>query len=295
MNFINDLLLMVRSYFTLRGIQIPEDDNLEKTLLLYLNSISKLVSAKPRNIQPSKEFSDKRSRLNSEDQIAISEILEKIKSGNDFEGHLSQKAFNPEDNDLLLNDWKINHLHISNKKKSASDFFYELANLLLFIFFSPECAYLIDIRPHKERYVFAKKELIKILYSNWPEILEPYRLWGVGPDSLNLNEENRQKFRNLGLNRMITIEDKVYVPIGGGISSNGTNIMDVFEVDRILDQLPLIEKHFQDTNFEEIKNAFKANKIQIPPTIDLRLVGVGDTFVFRELFSGIQIHWNFGP
>ncbi|RHX83913.1 hypothetical protein [Leptospira stimsonii] len=165
--------------------------------------------------------------------------------------------------------------------------------LLLFIFFNPEFAYLIDIRPHNEDYVFAKKQLIEILYSNWPELLEPFRLRGIGRGSLEPNEENRQKLRKLGLNLMITIEDKVYAPIGGGMSSNGTNIMDVFEVDRMLDILPLIQKYFEDTNFNEIKTAFQDNNIPIPTKFELRLVGLGDGFVFREMSSGIQFHWNF--
>ncbi|WP_147456698.1 hypothetical protein [Leptospira stimsonii] len=128
MNFTNDLLLMARAYFTSRGIQIPDADKPDKILRLYLNSVSKLVSAQPRKVLSSKELSIKRSRLNLEDQNAITEILEKIKSGNNFEGHLSSYAFKQDYNDLLLNDWKINHFHISNKKKSPSDFFYKRAD-----------------------------------------------------------------------------------------------------------------------------------------------------------------------
>ena len=120
------------------------------------------------------------------------EIKDRLQKGEGVQPYLSKKAYELRP-DNLYNDWQIIHLHLGvvqgNKKKSKR------SNLTLRMYVENYKAYFICIEPHKS---YANSELLKIMYENWPEIIERHELKGV---TLNkeLSEDDIIKYRNKGI------------------------------------------------------------------------------------------------
>ena len=141
-------------------------DHVQDCLVDFLNLDMKLVKPNPRTVFKSKMLSQR--DLSPETTAAMDYIIEKIQKGLDITGHLSKQIFDPDKNDFLLNDWLIHHLHLSTTKADKTAKFYDRSKYLLFVGFNSYQAFIIDIRPHKEQNVFAKKELLEIIDNNWP-------------------------------------------------------------------------------------------------------------------------------
>ena len=99
--------------------------------------------------------------------------------------------------DPLLTDWAMHHLHISNTKKKPTNPFYDPSDWLLFAHVKPNDIYLVDIHPHTKTGidVFARKDLLKVLYRNWPEIMEPFELKGTPVGSKDLTNKEISTIR----------------------------------------------------------------------------------------------------
>lgn len=120
------------------------------------------------------------------------EIKDRLQKGEGVQPYLSKKAYELRP-DNLYNDWQIIHLHLGvvqgNKKKSKR------SNLTLRMYVENYKAYFICIEPHKS---YANSELLKIMYENWPEIIEGHELKGVTLDK-ELSEDDIIKYRNKGI------------------------------------------------------------------------------------------------
>ena len=155
-------------------------------LTYYLNWLNRLIEPRPRKVHQSKELLS--NPLSKNFSIPIADITQKIENGTNITCHLSdritcgyksanfgyrqvshkkknlrEKALNrKEDLDLLLNDWRIHHLHLSTNKKSNG---FVSGNELLLAIFTKSDAYLIDISTHGK---WADEHLIRVIVSNWP-------------------------------------------------------------------------------------------------------------------------------
>lgn len=120
------------------------------------------------------------------------EIKDRLQKGEGVQPYLSTKAYELRPDDLY-NDWQILHLHLGvvqgNKKKSKR------SNLTLRMYVENLKAYFICLEPHKS---YANSELLKIMYENWPEIIERHELKGITLDK-ELSEDDIIKYRNKGI------------------------------------------------------------------------------------------------
>lgn len=166
------------------------------------------------------------------DVIAV--IIKDIEQGKDLTKYLSRRVKigfelppNPAKKklnklchlDLLLNEWRIHHMHLSTTIKP--DGFVVGGKPLLFAMFIGEKAYLLDIANHKS---FEDDQLVKIAVSNWPsdqlfpEIKGIVRLEKTTPYST----DDRKQLRAAGISSFVPIDNRVYSP-PGGISAAGTS------------------------------------------------------------------------
>lgn len=187
----------------------------------YFNLMNRLVGVKPRKVLVSKDFN-----IPEGYEDAIQAIRVKIEKGEDINSHLSTSLLDSNYNDGLLNDWGIYHLHLGTKLKKIRNkgsrrkgVFVERTGPLLFMRFDKEKAYMINVMEHNN---WAKKEVIKIIHENWPESIEKYLMKGVQVVSPQLNDEAHEALRKHGITSMVQLEEGViYMPLGGGVASNG--------------------------------------------------------------------------
>lgn len=202
-------------------------------LAFYYNWRTRLISAHPRKVMRSDSFDKNPIVAQRSDVVAV--IVKDIEQGNDLTKYLSRRVqtgfglpLNPAKKklnslphlDLLLNEWRIQHLHLTTTVEA--DGFVERDDPLLFAMFMLGKAYLLDIGTHG---TFADDQLVEIAVSNWPSdqlFLEIKGILGLRGGS-PYSTEDRKQLRGAGIASFVQIGNQVFSP-PGGISTMGTSV-----------------------------------------------------------------------
>lgn len=226
MNWQEEIIRLIQEHYKNVGIKYNVTDDTHKCLVDFMNLEMKLIKPIPRAVFVSQELKSRRIPL--ENRRALSYIENKIRMGVDVTYHKNKGTLDPSYNDLLLNDWVIHHLHLSDTKAQNNQRFYDRTKYLLFAVFSPNQAFFIDIRSHGkngEPYVFAKKELLEILDKNWTGILTDYNTKDVINLVHNPTDEEIDRTRKNGVTFGATeINGRTIMNPGLGITTGGNNI-----------------------------------------------------------------------
>lgn len=267
MNFYKDLTRIAKNNLDRYDVNYADLSDDRRIVERWINVQLKLIKAAPRNVIKSTKIAAKQNDTNIRDALTIIET--KFKNGADVNPHLSKRIFRKDYTDCLFSDWGIYHLHLSTTIDGK--YFMKGSDWLLFAIIDRQDVYFVDIRPHDEQYVFAQKELLKIIHDEWPHILEPYRLRGITAGSAEVNNpEEIDKLRKGGVCVIQFIEDRCYAPMGGGITTAGTSGKVTIEVDNLYrmakNAMKFVENHKQEF-IAKIASALG----QVPAAIDFHL------------------------
>lgn len=261
MNFKNDLRELIVKEFDRYGIAYTHTNDVYKLLCNSLNIRQKLISTNIRKVHISNEL--KKRSIPKETKDICVELNAKFQKGDDVNPHLSKLIFKSDKPDLLLNDWRLHHIHLSNKKKNKSDFFFKRADFLLFALVGENNVYFIDIVGHKTTNVFSRKDLLRIINNNWPEILEP-RVMSINGSGSTYSDEDIDELRKAGINAVIEIDGKCILSPGGGTSSVGTNFHHTMQAKEILKRIEELESMVRNNSSKMVTNP--------PNTLDYKLL-----------------------
>lgn len=226
--FINDLDKIASSLIKTYGLRYERKvDNLSRPLLRWLDFRLRYVDPRPRKVYLSNQFPKVLPHAVHQGLIDFSimncvgtDINRQQGKGlilyNDTSG---KKAFRRTDN--LWADWGIHHFHLCPKKLFQKGYFSPRSDWLAFCFVRPSSIHLIDVRPHQEENIFSNDELIHILENSWPEIMQQHELKGITAEQ-GLSPKDRATLRRKGVTSFISIGEKVYAPLGMGITSAST-------------------------------------------------------------------------
>lgn len=165
-----------------------------------------------------------------------------IKNGDEkVRRYLSKMSIKGEKKDRMLIDYGVYHFHIGEEQMEKEKF-SKRSDYLLFVFLGKKYAYFIDIRKHNEKNLFKKKELLEILDNDYPNLLEAYVVKGT--PIIEYKEEDIIKIKKSNINTAIKINNKYIFPIMG-VTSNGSNIYDIIEANKQLNQLKILEEYFR--------------------------------------------------
>jgi hypothetical protein len=224
-------------------------------LVWFFNWLNRLIHPHPRQVFKSREYLFR--RLDAREQVLLDRLTDKIEAGTDVNPHLSRRIMQgyvgrkPEssgknlggrrDLDLLLNDWSIHHLHLS--ETVVSDGFVRRErdsdpDLLLFAIFREDSAYLVDVGLHG---AWADRRLVEISVRNWPDESLFLPLNGIIPPRQDPDRSERHTLRSIGVASPISVDGKAYV--GRGImSSAGTTMAAARQASRLRHSLSHISK-----------------------------------------------------
>lgn len=282
---------LVREHLTAVGVNHSAASNLEDALHLALNRGMKRVTPAARKVHRCKNFDDKFTQLDGPKQKAANAILEKIERGDDINGHLSKGIERAERADDLLADWGIHHLHVSDTKDKPTDRFFKRTEEVLFVLFRPTAAYCIDIHSHDSKThptIWTRQVLFETIASNWPELVEPYRIKGVSGLSKSVTDEMRKTLRP---NTLVTIEfnGAVYFPPGGGLSTANTPLQVGVDADHIMIWLEDIEERLKSKTDPALQEF--ATVVGVPmEKLDFALIADGpEHWVVVETKSNIPL------
>jgi hypothetical protein len=207
----SDWLEIIKTELQNEGHQTNHIDS-DKLSILYFTFQKKLIRPMCRTVLKSDVF-------NCPPHLAegLNVLEQKIIHGESLRPYLSRKLKNLDEQDGLLFDWGIYHLHLGTFIEA--DGFIERTGPLLYARFNDQSAYFINILTHG---AWTTQELLKIIHRNWPDSIRSYRLKDVIGVANKFEDNQIKKLRNAQINTMIEVDEgAVYMGPGGGLAASG--------------------------------------------------------------------------
>jgi hypothetical protein len=290
MDLIEDLKRGLRRDLRQLGIKASNNDSERDLLRRWFDYEARTIPPRTRNVEESQRFVESRKKLSADETVAVEAIIEKLRRGDDVNGHLSKGILNADKSDLLIADWRIHHIHISNTKKSPKDFFFKRADHLAFVIINSANAYLLDISPHKEENIWSKDDLQQIVKDTWPSLLAPYQFIGKLEPDVAISPAERDGLRKAGINVPVVIGDSFVIPPGGGITAAGFSALVGRTVDRTLNFLAKIQIYLE--SYPEVSEQLARDLGCGSNELSLKLEWAKGDFCFQERKSGKYLTFN---
>ncbi|MGN8233225.1 hypothetical protein ACTHAL_001453 [Priestia flexa] len=234
----NDYKKVVLRKIAEKGLKISEDKNDENMILQYYSYLRKKAFEGPHEILKSEEFSC------PEEVKAGFEKLEKIiQEGGDIRPYFNRTASDLTAYDDMFADWGIMHFHLGDEMMPGQNL-VKRGNPVLFAYMHDDKVYLINIFTHGH---WSDKEVIQIMYNNWPQLLELYILKDIISISHEPDRTDITKLRKSGVMYSFSITDskgeKVFLMSPGlGLNTARTSNIDSRIFGDIMNRLRNIEK-----------------------------------------------------
>ncbi len=275
MNFHDDWIAMLRKDLLCLGVNLENSVDKDSIPFIYFNCRKRIIPRNDRRVAKSDVFQCPSDLL---DGLAKLEV--KIISGDDLTPHLSKLVLKRYDSkDYLLNDWGIHHLHLG--KNIEADRFVTRTGPVLYCKVTDDCIYFIDVKEHGR---WTEQELLKIIYRNWRDTLEPYIVAGALGTTHHPTDEEIKALRKANVNALLEIEPGVVIaPPGGGYASDGTSIEVVIARDNIVKYLKDFETRIMQ-NEKDIRRQIQS-KTTPARELNFRLEHRGSRFVAYEIYS----------
>lgn len=185
------------------------------------------------------------------------EIKRRLQNGEGVAPYLSKRAklLKP---DYLFLDWNILHLHMGNLQQGNEYSDRTERTLHIWIQSDEKKVYFIRLGHHfisGEKDPYVDKEELKIIYKNWPNLLNIREL--NVESTTKVSDEERKKYRELGIMAPTTFKDyngNKHVVVPAMYSLNKISVIDQEIVDRRIPNIinKIIDKVKQDITKPEL-------------------------------------------
>lgn len=285
MNFEGDLTRIFRSQFDWLGISYDPGLDFGELVVRYLEMVNRRISEVPRKVRLSEEIHSSLGRLSATDSDAPEErnkkseawravffLRHRFESGKNVNGFLSkgiEYATGRRSKDGLLWDFGMHHLHLSMELTQSG--FVERSDYLLFVIVTDESAYFVDVRPHRDPQglVWVRQDLLKIVESNWPELIEPNVLKGILPGT-PVSDDERKALRKSNMVSAMEVNGAVAVPLGGGTTMDGSSLTCRVRAMQLLHEVRRHQELFE-SHASEIASRLKEHGIDCSGKPELRM------------------------
>ena len=281
MNFRSDLEQIIKEQFDNNDIRYEANMDVDHLAARYLEILNRWIVPSPRNVVFSEEIHDSLGRLARETEAAKREkaldawravflirfLLEEGKNVNGFLSKGIKFAKGGKSKDRLLWDFGIHHFHLCTQYESPG--FIERSDYLLYAIITQESAYFVDIGLHKESLIWVRQDRLRIVHSNWPELIEPYVLRGQTGDILT--DEEKWNLREKNVNHVTELGGKAVFSIGGGITSDGSSLARRMWASRLVNEIDQHQRYF-DEHQGEVHSQLEASGTKIDGELDFQLV-----------------------
>ena len=188
--------------------------------------------------------------------------------------------------DGLLLHFGMHHFHLSGKLEKSGEF-SKRSDYLLFAIIADADAFFVDVRLHPapESLVWFRQDLLNIVYSNWPELVEPHMLRGVKGDKLT--NEQKKELRRKNINHVTELGDDAISPIGGGMMCDGSSTLYGVRADKLLNE---INRHqsYLDSQPVELRSKLEAKGMEIAGAMEFQLVSLDSLSPSDELIEALS-------
>lgn len=291
MNFIHDLCKIAKQSLDYYGVNICTAKTNRDFIQMWMNVRLKLIPQQKYQVFRSNTLTSR--HLTQEISHGIDFVQEKLEQGDDVTPHMSKSLFNGNFTDYLLSDWGIYHLHLG--LSMDGDFIKRTKEVLFFIVHENR-AYFIDVRDHGkngEKHVFAQLDLLQTLADEFPEVIQRFEFRGFADISPIITDPAEIiKYRKAGVEIYHKINDKIYAPMGGGITTDCTSTRAQIETDRLLYFVDNWEKYVNESR-DEVDNIFSQASDYQADKADFRLCQDDNGFLVVDKHSGAAMRLSY--
>lgn len=261
----------------------------------FMNWLSRGVHPHPRQINKARDFDDLPSVRANKPRVEV--LLASLARGDDVNTHLSRDVgqgycLHPPDRkdgpdfDLLLNEWGIHHLHLS--QESGSGGFRARSKELLYLILGRGAAFVLAVAPHG---AWTNRQLVEAAVSSWPD-QGLFVALGVHPGRDN-SEGDHKRLRKAGMTTSANFNGRCWISgVTLGISTALVSNRVAREAYRLVQSICRAVENPENLR-RQLMNAAIFEGLVWPqdPDIRIRFLSVPDRycFVFKEEISGAMI------
>lgn len=295
MTLLSDLSRLIEGQLDKNSISYDRSMPLHRLVARYFEMNVRQIQPVPRRVH----FSDRTHaslgellRRGKDDPSAqdawgtVFRLRQLLVEGANVNGFLSTRIRRATVRDGLLWHYGMHHFHLASEMDA--DGFVKRSDYLLFAMVAPEDAYFVNVRPHppKGGIEWSSQELLHIVHSNWPQLIEANVLHGVCGNQLADGEIHELRRKNV--NSAIEIDGKAIAPLGGGMAGDGSSVLCTIFASNLLRDL---HYHEELLNNDEIREAvarnLRAQGFDTGPTLEFELVFLENLSTSPELLAAL--------
>lgn len=284
MDFQHDLAEISRELIRNAGIKVSSDWDDCYACIKYLELHHRWFdSSVSYKVVYSNELLKKIPNLSGEEQAAIQDIKKCLENCISITPYMSKDIKRTEirKSDFLLKNWDIYHLHL---EKSIPPMRFTKPNLL-FLQLKGRIVHLIDVRKHPKGSEWFIRELLEIVYDNWPWLLQYIPGYTATATIRDHDVHNALKTMVVP----IPFRTGILMPTTLGVSSSGDSSMAVKQAYSILNRLQRWETELKKSEKEIRKSIFESMSIRVTEPLDYSLIVEDGYFIAYETHSNAKI------
>ena len=296
MNLENDLIDIIKRYFSVEGISYEDKGSGSDFATRYLEMHTRRIYSRPRAVYFSDEIHYSLGDLARQQDEGIREealdawhtvfrIWHLLVEGQTVLPYLSERVSNSRTQDWILWDYGMHHFHLNSQLDESG--IVKRSDYLLLVIVTEEAAYFVDVRLHRDlsENLWVRQDLLKIVVSNWPELANSRVLRGVRGSSLTEDEE--RELRRKRTNHARASGGKAIAPLGGGMMADGSSLMCRWWGMNLVHELKWHESYLQ-SHSREVKAAFQAKGINANSEMQFQLVYLDSLELSPEAIESLQ-------
>lgn len=298
-DFQSDLVDIIKKQFAVAGVQYDKSMDIRELTVRYFENLNRRIAPTPRQVLLSDKIHDSLGELrriadndNREDAAeawtATFFICWLLSEGENVNGFLTkgiEYATGNRRKDKLLWDFGMHHFHLSMQFEETG--FVVRSDYLLFAIVTDDCAYLVDIGPHRdpENYQWVIQDLLEIVNSNWSDIVDSRVLRGV--EGTRISNGELHELRRKNVNYAPKLGDKTIMPLGGGMMTDGSSTLCRYYAMEVLQEIRSHQEFF-DSQPSEVRLALETNGIRASDEMQFDLVLMDDLYHSKELLDSLR-------
>ena len=246
MDFQSDLAQAIACEFTRQGISFPANADPAHLASRYLEMRIRRIEPVPCTVHFSDDIHDSLGTLarNSDPKSSAAAreawgtvfyLRHLFETGGTVIPHLTDRVNDTETTDGLLWDYAIHHLHLN--RNTGKNGFVQRAGWLLLAIVADQDVFFVDVRPHKDpqNLLWVRQNLLTIVDSNWPELMEGHVLHGV--TGANITDSEKRELRRKNVNVVHEVGGRPVSSLGWGTTTDGHSTLCRFLADKLMHDL----------------------------------------------------------
>ncbi|WP_420449042.1 hypothetical protein [Candidatus Palauibacter sp.] len=297
MDFLADLIDIVRGCFREDGIAYDGGGDPRELAALYCETRIRRIIPRPREVHFSEEIHASLGRLVRETDPdergkalaawrTVFTLRNCLARGEEVTRFLSKGVAKATSKDGMLWDFGMHHFHLCRLLDDRATF-VERSDHLLFAITADDAAYFVDVRRHDdpERLGWVRQDLLRIVHSNWPALVEHHELRGVAGD--RLTDQEKQSLRQRHLNHVTEIGGKAIGPVGWGVMANGSSAWCRVWGDKLIHEIKRHRRFFGGQP-PEVRRALIEGGAKVAGKMEFRLMRMDDLSPSAELLEALK-------